>query len=121
MTKAQAEARHFHARLLQRYGITVNHRAYWELCREAKKAPLILKESWRLRIFLLVINGRQVPCIFDGLRGRLLSSSYSPPKGHPKHEPMLAALRRLFDAHAENDRMRFDYATRMYYGRLEAR
>jgi SAM-dependent methyltransferase len=58
---------------------------------------------------------------FDGLRGRLLSSSYSPPKGHPKHEPMLAALRRLFDAHAENDRMRFDYATRMYYGRLEAR
>ena len=22
-------------------------------------------------------------------------------KGHPKHEPMLAALRKLFDAHAE--------------------
>ncbi len=27
---------------------------------------------------------------FDGLRGRLLSSSYAPPPGHPNHEPMLA-------------------------------
>jgi hypothetical protein len=57
---------------------------------------------------------------FDGLRGRLLSSSYSPPKGHPKHEPMLAALRRLFDAHAQNGHVRFDYETHVSYGRLEA-
>lgn len=57
---------------------------------------------------------------FDGLRGRLLSSSYAPPAGHPKHELMLAALRRLFDAHAEGGRVRFEYQTHMYYGRLEA-
>jgi SAM-dependent methyltransferase len=57
---------------------------------------------------------------FDGLRGRLLSSSYAPRAGHPKHEPMLAALRRLFDAHAEDGRVRFEYQTHVYHGRLEA-
>ena len=57
---------------------------------------------------------------FDGLRGRLRSSSYAPPQGHPKHEPMLAALRKLFDAHAEDGRVRFEYETHVYYGRLEA-
>lgn len=55
---------------------------------------------------------------FDGLRGRLLSSSYSPPKGHPNYEPMLAALKELFDAHEEGGRVRFEYETHVYYGRL---
>ena len=30
---------------------------------------------------------------FEGVRGRLLSSSYAPGAGHPNHEPMLAELR----------------------------
>lgn len=58
---------------------------------------------------------------FDGLRGRLLSSSYSPPQGHPNHEPMLAELKRLFDAHQREGRVRFEYRTHMYYGQLELR
>jgi SAM-dependent methyltransferase len=55
---------------------------------------------------------------FDGLRGRLLSSSYAPRAGHPKHEPMLAALREIFDRHAKDGRVRFEYQTHVYYGRL---
>jgi SAM-dependent methyltransferase len=58
---------------------------------------------------------------FDGLRGRVLSSSYAPAKGHPNHEPMLAALKRLFDAHQQDSRIRFDYVTQVYYGQLESR
>lgn len=58
---------------------------------------------------------------FDGLRGRLLSSSYSPPQGHPNHAPMLVELKRLFDAHQQDGHVRFDYETSMYYGRLEPR
>ena len=58
---------------------------------------------------------------FEGLRGRLLSSSYAPAKGHPKHEPMLAALKQLFEAHQEGGRIRFDYVTHLYYGQLESR
>lgn len=55
---------------------------------------------------------------FDGLRGRLLSSSYTPEAGHPDHEPMLAELARIFAAHAEDGRVAFEYTTRMYYNRL---
>jgi len=55
---------------------------------------------------------------FDALRGRLLSSSYSPAPGHPNHAPMLAELRRVFDRYAENGRVRFEYATHVYYGQF---
>ena len=58
---------------------------------------------------------------FEGLRGRLLSSSYAPPAGHPNHEPMLAELRRLFEAHQQGGRMRIEYKTHMYFGQLEGR
>ncbi|HVG28470.1 MAG TPA: methyltransferase domain-containing protein [Pyrinomonadaceae bacterium] len=54
---------------------------------------------------------------FEGLRGRLLSSSYVPLEGHPNFEPMLAALRRLFDAHQRGGRVRVDYDAKVYYGR----
>jgi ubiquinone/menaquinone biosynthesis C-methylase UbiE len=52
------------------------------------------------------------------LEGRLLSSSYAPGEGDPRHAPMLRDLRRLFDAHHENGQVGMDYVTRMYYGRL---
>ena len=55
---------------------------------------------------------------YAGLEGRLLSSSYAPGPGHPKHVPMLAALRGIFDAHAVDGRLGFDYKTRVYFGRL---
>lgn len=54
-----------------------------------------------------------------GLEGRLLSSSYAPGPGHPKHEPMVQELRRIFDAHKVTGRVAFDYKTRMYFGRLQ--
>ena len=55
---------------------------------------------------------------FEGLRGRLLSSSYAPAAGQQNHEPMLAALRKLFDATAENGLVHFEYDTRVYLGRV---
>ena len=55
---------------------------------------------------------------FEGLRGRLFSSSYAPPAGHPQHEPMLAELRRLFDRHQQGGQVEFEYDTKVYWGRL---
>ena len=52
----------------------------------------------------------------DALKGRLMSSSYAPPTGHPNHEPMLAALRDLFDACTSDGRIRFDHDTRIHVG-----
>jgi SAM-dependent methyltransferase len=55
---------------------------------------------------------------FDGLRGRLCSSSYAPKEGHPSFAPMMARLRELFDADVEPDgRVAFRYETRVYAGR----
>jgi ubiquinone/menaquinone biosynthesis C-methylase UbiE len=56
---------------------------------------------------------------FEGLKGRLLSASYIPLAGHPTHEPMLAELRRVFDAHEHGGRVRIEYDTDVYYGRLD--
>ncbi len=53
---------------------------------------------------------------FDGLKGRLMSSSYAPKPGHPNHEPMFAALRELFDRTAQNGTVEFAYDTRVYVG-----
>ena len=55
----------------------------------------------------------------DGLRGRLLSSSYAPPPEHPRHAPMLVALQQLFDAHAVDGRIAFEYQTRAFIGTLD--
>ena len=55
---------------------------------------------------------------FEALRGRLMSSSYAPQAGHPKHEPMMEALRTLFDACAVDGHISFDYDTRVYVGEV---
>jgi SAM-dependent methyltransferase len=55
---------------------------------------------------------------FEGLKGRLLSSSYTPEEGHPNHAPMLEALRAIFQAHQVDDQVTFDYDTNVYYGQL---
>jgi SAM-dependent methyltransferase len=55
---------------------------------------------------------------FEALRGRLMSSSYAPKAGHPQHEPMLQALRELFDTCEEHGTVSFDYDTRIFAGHL---
>lgn len=54
----------------------------------------------------------------EGLRGRLLSSSYTPAPGAPGHEPMMAALDRLYDEHQQDAHVTFSYATHVFLGGL---
>jgi SAM-dependent methyltransferase len=55
---------------------------------------------------------------YQGLAGRLLSSSYAPNENHAKHAPMMKALQRIFRAHARDGTVKFEYKTRVYYGKL---
>jgi SAM-dependent methyltransferase len=55
---------------------------------------------------------------FEGVAGRLLSSSYAPLEGHPSHAPMMQELQRIFRAHATDGKVEFEYNTRVYYGHL---
>lgn len=56
---------------------------------------------------------------FDGLRARLLSSSYVPSPSHPDHAPMMLELDRIFDEHADTGRVRFEYDTQLFAGLLD--
>lgn len=55
----------------------------------------------------------------DGLRGRLLSSSYAPREG-PVAETMLAELPPLFQQYQHNGQVTLEYTTKIYYGHLTA-
>jgi len=56
---------------------------------------------------------------YEGTAGRLLSSSYAPLEGHPSHAPMMQELQRIFRAHATDNKVEFEYNTRVYYGKLD--
>lgn len=57
-------------------------------------------------------------CDYAGLEGRLVSSSYTPPRGHAKYEPMLQELKRIFEKHEAGGHVTLEYATRVFYGQL---
>ncbi|WP_118953522.1 class I SAM-dependent methyltransferase [Taibaiella helva] len=54
----------------------------------------------------------------DGLRGRLLSSSYMPAAGDEGYEAMIADLAALFSRYQENGHIMIRYETKVYSGRL---
>ena len=56
---------------------------------------------------------------FDGLKGRAMSASYSPLAGNPSHEPFIAALKDLFDAHQHGGQVVFEYDTEVFFGRVK--
>jgi SAM-dependent methyltransferase len=55
---------------------------------------------------------------FEGLLGRLMSASYAPQIDHPDHHNMLEALEDAFEAFNVGGKIRFDYTTQVYLGRL---
>jgi len=80
---------------------------------ESMLAALYSTEAPRLKSF----DNEQV-FDFDGLRGRLTSSSYSPQPGHPNFEPMMRELEALFQRHEQGGRVVVAYDTKVFYGRL---
>jgi SAM-dependent methyltransferase len=56
---------------------------------------------------------------YQGLEGRLKSSSYTPSSGDAGYGPMIEELRRIFDRHQVEGRVRFEYDTRAHVGRVD--
>ena len=52
---------------------------------------------------------------FTGLKGRLLSSSYLP----PENKNMLGDLKKLFDKFNDAGKIKFEYETKVYYGKIK--
>jgi ubiquinone/menaquinone biosynthesis C-methylase UbiE len=55
---------------------------------------------------------------FEALKGRLLSSSYTPEPGHPNFDSMVERLKEVFERHKAAGLVRFQYDTRIYYGQI---
>ncbi|MGH9819091.1 MAG: methyltransferase domain-containing protein, partial [Pyrinomonadaceae bacterium] len=55
---------------------------------------------------------------FDGLKGRVLSSSYMPAESDGRYGRMTDELQSLFAKHAENGRIEIFYDTKVYYSRV---
>lgn len=54
----------------------------------------------------------------EGLIGRARSSSYVPGPDHPRFYAVVEALTAAFAEHASDGRVRFEYDTKLYFGRL---
>jgi len=52
---------------------------------------------------------------FEGLKGRLMSSTYAPEHGHPQYEPMMRGLGEVFARHERDGRIVMPYSTLVYY------
>jgi SAM-dependent methyltransferase len=70
-------------------------------------------ESWRSVSF----PNRQ-DFNWDGIRGRLLSSSYAPLPGSPQYAPMMEELEGMFAKYQQDGQVKVIYETKMYAGRL---
>jgi len=66
-----------------------------------------------------VIRDHEQVFDFDGLKGRLLSSSYAPAPGEPNHDAMLSELARTFNEYQQGGVVRFLYDTMIYHGCLK--
>jgi SAM-dependent methyltransferase len=53
---------------------------------------------------------------FEGLAGRVMSSSYAPMADRPEHAPLMTGLREVFDRHEREGRVAFPYRTLVYFG-----
>ncbi|SDQ00178.1 Methyltransferase domain-containing protein [Mucilaginibacter sp. OK268] len=71
-------------------------------------------EPFELRVF----ENKQV-FDFDGLKGRLLSSSYMPTKDDAGYEPMINDLKVLFNRYQQDGMIAIHYDTKVYVGRLQ--
>jgi SAM-dependent methyltransferase len=55
---------------------------------------------------------------FEGLKGRLLSSSYAPERRDPQYAPLMAELEEVFRRHQRGGQVVFPYQTLVFYAPL---
>ena len=98
-------------RLLRRYGTDYVKVRHHNMTDEATMAAFFRDGAMRVQRF-----ANPVACDFEGLGGRLRSSSYSPAPGHPDYGPMMEELRRIFDRNAVDGKVVITYVTEIYCG-----
>jgi len=102
---------------LIKYGIDylkVSHE--WVSDKDSPVLPEFFAGGEMKRAYFMSKNNQHFD--LEGLKGRCLSSSYVPKKGHPQHEPLMRELEALFEKHNTNGLVEFIYTTEVVYGHL---
>lgn len=99
-------------RLLQRFGI--DYKKIKDAYPQAEKMRQLF-ENGACRLHALP-NHQDFD--WEGLQGRLRSSSYAPTENHPNYVPMMSELHRIFDAYQTNGTVRMEYIAHVYLGQL---
>ena len=98
--------------LLIRYGTdyqTVDHRNIKEKDLELFFAPHPVTS--------VVLHNEQI-FDFEGVKGRLLSSSYAPNTGDLNFDPMISQLRKIFDRYQKSGKVSFGYDCNLFLGKI---
>lgn len=64
------------------------------------------------------LTNPQAPMDFEGLSGRLMSTSYAPLPGAPNHDAMMAGLREIFDRFQQDGVVSMEVQLNVYWGQL---
>jgi ubiquinone/menaquinone biosynthesis C-methylase UbiE len=105
------------------------NRAYLEMLERFAPDYALVRESERssedkMRAFFAPVAprvetfGNEQRLDEAGFEGRLLSSSYAPPRGHPMHVPILVRAGEIFREHSQGGLVTIAYDTIVWYGRL---
>lgn len=89
----------------------------YQKVRHENVSPQMLKDFFQNGFERVTFQNKQV-LDFEGLRGRVLSSSYMPTEQDARYEEMTKSLLRLFTKHAEDDKITVLYDTNVNYGKL---
>jgi SAM-dependent methyltransferase len=81
-------------------------------------SDVVINEFFAPNDFRLKVFKTRQAFDFESLKGRLLSSSYTPEEGDSNYRPMLEELERIFQAHQRSGEVAFEYDTKIYYGQL---
>jgi SAM-dependent methyltransferase len=98
--------------------LLLKHGTDYQRVRHSNVSPEVLERFFQPEGYHLRVLTNEQVFDFDGVLGRLLSSSYAPAEGDGGFEPMLNDLRAIFREFSVDGRVRFLYETRVYYGRI---
>ncbi|MFL6467180.1 MAG: class I SAM-dependent methyltransferase [Pyrinomonadaceae bacterium] len=89
----------------------------YEKVRHENINDAVLENFFQQRFERATFNIHQILDL-DGLKGRVMSSSYMPNETDPKYGPMVEELSTLFAKHAEGGKITILYDTRLFYSQF---
>ncbi len=90
----------------------------YDITRHTRFDPLVLHAFFAPNVLKVKTFTNSQHFDFEGMKGRALSSSYTPSPSHPTYQAMIEALQMLFDTYQVNGQVTFKYETKVYYGHL---